>query len=306
MGLRAGGLRVRLNAYNGGVSRLGLALAAALIFAAQQPPQHLLQRMASGFRYADGLALEPDGALLVADPPADRILRLAPGRPIAVARQPAGGAAGLAVDDRGRLLICESEARRLVRMEMDGRLTVLADAYDGKPLNGPNDLALRSGGHIYFTDPAFGSADERRQLPFHGVFHLPPKGPLEVIWRGDSRPVGIALSPDERTLYVTFADERLVRAFDVARSGAVSNPRVLVPRTGGIPLGLRTSADGELLIAAGEHIEIYSPRGRLIEKIRVPDRTANLIVHPSTGDLFVSARDAVYHLARRAEPAKEP
>lgn len=289
------------------MSRLAAALiAAALVCAAQEPPQHLLQRMASGFRYADGLAIEHDGSLLVADPPENRILRLTPGKPLAIARQPSGGAAGLAFDSKRRLVICESEARRVVRIEDDGRFSVLASEFEGQPLNGPNDLAIRSGDHIYFTDPAFGSANDRRRLAFHGVFRIPPKGPLEAVWRGDSRPAGIALSPDERTLYVSFADERLVRAFDLNRAGAASNPRVLVPRTGGIPLGLRTSKEGELLVAAGDHLEIYSPKGQLKERIRIPERAVNLAVQPSTGDIFVSARDAVYHIARPARTAEQP
>jgi gluconolactonase len=288
------------------VSRLAVALAAALACPAQEPPQHLLQRMASGFRYADGLAIEHDGSLLVADPPENRILRLTPGKPIAVARQPSGGAAGLAFDSKRRLVICETGARRIVRIEDDGRLSVLASEFEGLPLNGPNDLAIRSNDHIYFTDPAFGSANDGRRLAFHGVFHLPPRGPLEVAWRGDSRPTGIALSPDERMLYAAFADERLVRAFDVGRTGAPSNPRVLIARTGGIPLGLRTSKTGELLVAAGDHLEIYSPRGQLKQRIRIPERAVNLVVHPSTGEIFVSARDAVFHLALRAEAVQQP
>lgn len=262
--------------------------------------------MASGFRYADGLALEQDGSLLVADPPEDRICRLIPGRPISTARRPSGGAAGLAFDSKDRLVICEAQARRVVRIDNDGTLTVLASEFEGKPLNGPNDLAIRSSGHIYFTDPAFGSAEDRRQLPFHGVFHLPPKGPMEAVWRGDTRPAGIALSPDERTLYVTFADERLVRAFDIGRSGSAGNPRILVARTGGVPLGIRTSKEGELLVAAGDHVEIYTAKGQLKERIRIPERAVNLAIHPSTGDIFVSARDAVFHLVRRADSGKQP
>ena len=296
-----------MSAYNGKVSRAGFAVVAfSLLLPGQETPQHLIERVAGGFRYADGIALEADGSLLVADPPADRILRLVFGKPPAVARAPSGGAAGLAIDSKDRVVICETAARRVVRIEADGRLTVLADQFDGKPLNGPNDLAIRSNDHVYFTDPAFGSAEDRRQIPFHGVFHIGPKGRLEPIWRGETRPAGIALSPDERTLYVTFADERAVRAFDLNRAGAASNPRILIARTGGIPLGIRAAPDGNLLVAAGEHLEIYSPKGRLLEKIRIPERAVNVAVHPSTGSIFVSARNAVFHVARAAAQQREP
>lgn len=262
--------------------------------------------MAGGFRYADGLAIEQTGSLLVADPPEDRVLRLEFGKPVANARKPSGGAAGLAFDQKGRLVLCETRARRVVRIEIDGRLTVLAEQFEGKPLNGPNDLAIRSGDHIYFTDPAFGSAQDRRQLPFHGVFHLSPKGELAAVYRSDSRPAGIALSPDGKLLYVSFADERLVRVFDVSRSGAASNPRVFIAKTGSIPLGVRTDREGNVLVAAGEYLEIYSPKGSLIERIRIPDRAANLAVHPSNGDIYVAARSAVYLVSRGAQAVREP
>lgn len=285
--------------------RAALALLALVPSLAQPPFQHLIQRLAGGFRYADGVAIEPNGSLLVADPPEDRILRLEFGKPPAIARKPAGGAAGLAFDSKGRLVICEPLSRRLVRIETDGRLTVLASQFEGKLLNGPNDLAIRSGDHIYFTDPAFGSAQDQRQLPFHGVFHLKPKGELAAVYRSATRPSGIALSPDGHALYVAFADERLVRVFDVARSGDASNPRVLVPKTGSIPLGLRTDREGNLLVAAGDNLEIYSAKGSPLGKIRLPERAVNLAVHPSTGAIYVAARSAVY-VVERGAGAQEP
>lgn len=281
-------------------------LALSCLCFAQQPGRHLIQRVAAGFRYADGLAIESSGAVLVADPPEDRILRLVHGKPPAVFRSPSGGAAGLAFDSRHRLVICETEARRVSRLDEDGRLTVLAERYEGKRLNGPNDLAIRSDGHIYFTDPAFGSAGQRRELSFHGVFHLSPNGGLEAVYRTESRPAGVALSPDQRTLYVTFADERLVRAFDAARGGGITNPRVLIPKTGGVPLGVRTDQDGNLLVAAGEFLEIYTRRGALIEKIRLPDRVANLAVHPATGDIYAATRGTVHLVARGARAVVQP
>lgn len=295
-----------MSAYNESVRRAPLALLALLPALAQQPAPHLIQRVAGGFRYADGVAIEPAGSLLVADPPEDRILRLEFGKPVTSARKPSGGAAGLAFDSKGRLVLCETQARRVARIEDSGKLAVLADQFEGKPLNGPNDLAIRSGDHIYFTDPAFGSAQDHRQLPFHGVFHISPRGELAAVFRSESRPTGIALSPEGKLLYVAFADERLVRVFDVARSGAASNPRVLIARTGSIPLGIRTDRDGSLLVAAGDFVEIYTPKGALIEKIRIPERAVNLAVHPSTGDIYVAARGAVYLVARGAQAVREP
>lgn len=294
-----------MNPYNESVRRAALFLLLMLPALAQEPGKHLIQRVAGGFRYADGIAIEQTGSLLVADPPEDRILRLEFGKPLAIARKPSGGAAGFAFDSKGRLVICESQARRVVRIETGGKLSVLADQFEGKPLNGPNDLAIRSGDHIYFTDPAFGSAEDHRELPFHGVYHLTPRGELAVVFRSNSRPAGIALSPDGRSLYVAFADERLVRVFDIARAGAASNPRVLIAKTGSIPLGIRTDREGNLLIAAGDFLEIHSPKGDLLERIRIPERAVNLAVHPSTGEIFVSARSAVYLVARGGRAEQE-
>ena len=295
-----------MNPYNESVRRAALALMFVIPALAQESGRHLIQRVAGGFRYADGIAIEQTGSLLVADPPEDRILRIEFGKPLSIVRRPSGGAAGLAFDSKSRLVICESQARRVARIEDDGRLTVLADQFEGKPLNGPNDLAIRAGDHIYFTDPAFGSAQDQRQLPFQGVFHLPPRGELSPVYRSESRPAGIALSPDGRSLYVAFADERLVRVFDVARSGAASNPRVLVAKTGSIPLGIRTDREGNLLIAAGDFLEIHSPKGVLIEKIRMPERAVNLAVHPTTGEIYVAAKTAIYLVARGAQAERRP
>lgn len=295
-----------MSAYNESVRRAALALLPLMPLLAQQPAPHLIQRVAGGFRYADGLAIEQSGSLLVADPPEDRIFRVEFGKPLSIARKPSGGAAGLAFDSKGRVVLCETQARRVARIEDNGKLAVLADQFEGKPLNGPNDLAIRSGDHIYFTDPAFGSAQDHRQLTFHGVFHLTPRGELSAIYRSESRPAGIALSPDSRLLYVAFADERLVRVFDVARSGAASNPRVLIAKTASIPLGIRTDREGNLMVAAGDFLEIYTPKGVLVEKIRIPERAVNLAVHPSTGDIYVAARNAVYLVARGARAVLEP
>src|SRR5690606_3680563 len=119
----------------------------------------------------------------------------------AVFREDSGGATGNAYDGRGRLLTCEAHARRVTRTDKKGKKETLADHFEGKKLNSPNDVAV-SKDHIYFTDPAFGSAVDVRELPFNGVFHITPRGELNAVLRWQTRPNGIAITPDGRTLYV--------------------------------------------------------------------------------------------------------
>ena len=116
---------------------------------------------------------------------------------------------------------------------------------------------------MYFTDPAFGAQSDHRELDFYGVYHIPPKGPMTLIAKYSTRPHGIALSPNGRTLYVSNADEKNVRAFDLDKNGEASNERVLIARTGGVPGGIAVDEKGRLYVA-GIGIGIYSPDGKLI------------------------------------------
>lgn len=262
---------------------------------AQEGASFLVQRVAAGFGYADGAAIAPDGAVLVTDRPNDRILRLASGGPPQVARERTGGATAIGFDARQRMILCQAGARRVVRIEPDGAETALASEFEGQPLNAPNDLAIGPGGHIYFTDPAFGPEDERRKLPFYGVFHLPPKGGLEAVFRSGTRPNGIALAPKGHLLYVAFADERLVRVFDVGRQGAATNGRVFVSGIEGVPAGVKVDSQGRVYVAAAELL-VYSPAGRLLHKTKIPETPSNLVIDPASGAIYVTARRSVYRV----------
>ena len=163
---------------------------------AQEVVPHSIDRVGGGFEYADGAVWSKDGHLTFSDSSAGRTLRYTPDKGVETLREDSGGAAGNALDDHGRLVVCESGRRRVVRFNAKGEAEVLAEKFEGKRLNSPNDVALRNDGHLYFTDPAFGNAEESRELPFHGVFHLTPRGELEVLFRSDKRPNGIAVSPN--------------------------------------------------------------------------------------------------------------
>ena len=137
---------------------------------------------------------------------------------------------------------------------------MLAESWEGKRLNAPNDLAVSRSGHVYFTDPAFGESSDRRELDFYGVYHIPPKGPMKLVARPAGRPNGIALSPNGRVLYVGNADEHNIRAYDLDRDGDTSNERVLVAGIADVPGGIAVDEKGDLYVAAGSNPDIH-PRG---------------------------------------------
>ena len=136
------------------------------------------------------------------------------------------GPSGNAFDSEGRLYTCETRTRRVTRTDKKGAIEVLAEKWEGKRLNAPNDIVVSRSGHVYFTDPAFGWQSDQRELDFYGVYHIPPKGAMRLVAKPAGRPNGIALSPNGRILYVVNADERNVRAYDLDRNGDASNERV--------------------------------------------------------------------------------
>ena len=174
---------------------------------------------------------------------------------------------------RGGCIPASNKARRVTRTDKAGKIEVLAERFEGKRFNAPNDIVVRRDGHVYFTDPLFTPLDQR-ELDFYGVYHITPAGQIEAIARMTTRPNGIALSPDGRTLYVANSDERNVRAYDVDAGGKTSNERVLATLDAG-PDGMRVDAKGNLYFAA-RGVQIYSPTGTLLGKIAVPVSPRNI------------------------------
>lgn len=263
----------------------------------QQDSRYESEKVAAGLQFVGGLAWSRSGYLAIADVRTKKILRLggAERKPQELLNDD-GGANGVAFDAQGRLCVCETAARRLTRSDLKGKTETLADSFEGKKLNGPQDVVVRRDGHIYFTDAAFGSAVDRRELSYYGIFHMGLKGEFEAIARWQTRPSGIALTADGRTLYVADADRHAVVAFDVGRNGEADKPRDVVKGIAGVPGGIRTDVDGRLYIAA-RGISIYTAAGKL-ERTLIDSTNCSTIAF-GEGDvesLFAAARGEIYRI----------
>lgn len=273
---------------------LALALAPAVL--AQDFTDLRVDKIAANYMYTDGPAWSRDGYLLFSDVPSNRLLQAKPGLPVSIFRGNTNGASGNAFDSQGRLYSCETHSRRVTRTDKKGNVEVLAERWQGKRLNAPNDVVVRKDGQVYFTDPAFGNQQDAREVDFYGVYHISPRGELELIAKPNGRPNGIALSPNGRTLYVSNSDEQNLRAYDLDRNGSASNERILVSHIEGVPDGVRTDEQGNIYVAANK-VEVYAADGKLSGAIDVGEPASNC----AFGDadlqgLYITARTSVYRV----------
>jgi gluconolactonase len=251
-----------------------------------------VERLATGFRWCEGPVWFGDGRyLLWSDLPNDRIMRWDEETgAVSVFRKPSRNANGNTRDRQGRLVTCEHDARRVTRTEYDGSITVIAERYQGKPLNSPNDVVCRSDGSIWFTDPPFGilgyyeGHKATPELPTN-VYRVDPVSESIAVVAGDvERPNGLAFSPDESKLYVIEASgaRRSIYAIDVVDGSRLAGKRRLVEAGPGTPDGLRVDVDGNLWVGWGmgeeglDGVEVFSPAGQRIGRIDLPERCANL------------------------------
>jgi gluconolactonase len=259
-----------------------------------------LEKVADGFQFTEGPVWNPAGFLLFSDIPANQIVKSVPGAAPTAFRTPSGNSNGLTYDRAGRLLACEHSNRRVTRQEADGSLTVLASSYDGKKLNSPNDIVVRSDGTIYFTDPPYGIREEQKELPFQGVYKISPDGKLTLLAQDFDRPNGIALSPDEKTLYVDDSARLHIRAFDVAPDGSISHGRILAELKSarqGVPDGMKVDRKGNLYVAGPGGVWVFDKRGKHLGTILMAELPANC----GWGDadyrtLYLTARTGLYRI----------
>lgn len=271
--------------------------------------------------WAEGPAWFAGGRYLIwSDAPNNRMLRYdeADGH-VSVFRQPSNNSNGNTVDRQGRLVTCEHGARRITRTEHDGRITVLADAYEGKRLNSPNDVVVKSDGSVWFTDPTYGIDSDyegNRGESEYGasyVFRIDPdSGALSVVCDDFVKPNGLAFSPDEKLLYVidtgrTHGAENPahMRVFDVDAAGGLSNSRVFADCTVGFFDGFRLDTEGRIWTSAGDGVHIYDPDGTLIGKILIPEVVANVCFGgPKLERLFICGTTSLYSVRLFVNGAK--
>lgn len=273
-------------------------------------PNAWVDTLYTGTRWAEGPVYFADGNyLLWSDIPNNRIMRWTEDTGVGVYRHPSNYVNGNTRDRQGRLVSCEQGGRRITRTEHDGRITVLADGYQGKRLNSPNDVVVKSDGTVWFTDPSYGILSDHEGYKAEselGACHLfrldPQNGELAIAADDFVKPNGLAFSPDERILYVS--DTGLshdpggphhIRAFDVADDGRLSNGQVFAEVNPGAPDGFRVDTDGNVWTSAGDGVHCYSPEGELLGKIHIPEVVANVTFGgPRRNRLFITATTSLY------------
>ncbi len=256
-----------------------------------------VRKVAGGFQFTEGPMWHPDGYLVFSDIPADTIYRLVEGE-AEVHRRPSGNSNGLAFDLEGRLLACEHGNRRVSRTLEEGRVVDVATHYEGRRLNSPNDLIVRSDGSIYFTDPPYGVEEADRELEFQGVYRVSPEGDLQLLVDDFEKPNGLAFSPDEAVLYVADTELDQVRAFEVAGDGSPANGREFIRFEEPArlrPDGMKVDTEGTLYVAGFEGVEVFGPDAEHRGTVRLPERPANLAFGDEDGrTLYVTARTSLY------------
>ena len=298
-------------------------------FAAYNLGSAVVELLATGGRWTEGPVWFGDGRyLLWSDIPNDRILRWDETTGgVSVFRSPSNNANGNTRDRQGRLITCEHGARRVTRTEHDGRITVLMDSFEGKRLNSPNDVVVKSDGTIWFTDPGYGLLKnyEGAVAPFElprNVYRLDPESGQATVVAGDfDRPNGLCFSPDESLLYIvdtgvshTPNGPRHIRVFDVVNGGArLANGRLFVDMAPGVADGIRTDLDGNVWAAAGwggegyDGAHCYAPDGTLIGRIHLPEPCSNLCFGGiKKNRLFMTAGQSLYSIFVETTGAQRP
>lgn len=284
-------------------------------------PTARLEKLAEGCRWAEGPAYFPAGRYLIwSDVPNDRMMRYdETSDAVSVFRAPSHYSNGNTVDRRGRLVTCEHGTRRVTRTEHDGTITVLASHYQGKRLNSPNDVVVKSDGSIWFTDPAYGIDSDYEghkadsEIGGCHVYRIDPhSGDVAVVADDFVRPNGLAFSPDERHLYVADTGAthvtdgpRHIRVFDVGHDGRLGGGRIFATCTSGLFDGFRLDEAGRIWTSAGDGVHCYEPDGALIGKILVPEAVANVVFGGvKRNRLFICATTSLYAIMLPVNGAK--
>jgi len=260
-----------------------------------------LEKVASGFGFTEGPVWDPTGFLYVSDETLNKIFRVyADGRKQEVISL--GDPDGNTFDRQHRLIDCASVLRAIIEVTPEGKYKVLADRYEGKKLNSPNDVIVGPDGALYFTDPTLDLvAGEKQEISFQGVYRLGKNGEVKLLTKELTQPNGLAFSPDGKRVYVDDSEKRNIRVYDVAADGSLSNGRIFGEEPGskddGVPDGIKVDVEGNLFVTGPEGIWVWDPHGRHFGTIVLPEQPANLTWGDSDlKTLYITATTSVYKL----------
>jgi gluconolactonase len=294
-------------------------------------PEARLEKLAEGFTWTEGpIWVQDGGYLLFSDIPRNTIFRWKEGEGVSPYLSPSGytgrvyyglepGSNGLTLDAEGRLVACEHGDRRVSRLYRDGGKMTIADSYQGKRLNSPNDLVYRSNGDLYFTDPAYGIPDRyedttRRELDFCGVYRVTAERQVDLLTDELIKPNGLAFSPDESVLYVSQSDpDRAIwMRYPVKSDGTLEKGEVFqdvtehASRLPGLPDGFKVDDKGNLFATGPGGVWVFSPQGKILGRIETGQRTANCAWGDDGSTLYIAAHMFILRIRTRTKAAVMP
>jgi gluconolactonase len=284
-----------------------------------------VEQLGTGFTFTEGPIWNPSGEfLLFSDMPGDTRRRWDESSGVQVVASPSNKGNGMTLDADGRLIVCEHSTSSLVRMDPDGTNTnreVLASHYEGKELNSPNDVCVKSDGSIWFSDPWYGrmpvfGVERERELGWQGVFRLAPGGgdPQLVVDQDEyEQPNGLCFSPDESLLYINDTPKAWIKVYDVGSDGSLSNGRLFFEGVGtgeiekGIPDGMKCDEQGNIWVTGPGGIWVISSGGEHLGTINVPENTGNLTWGGQDWQsLFIPSSTSLYRVKTKVGPRREP
>lgn len=280
-----------------------------------------VKQLATGFDWVEGPVWFGDAnCLLFSDIPNNRIMRWSPDTGLSTYRSPSNHSNGHTRDRQGRLISCEHGSRRVTRTELDGSITVLADQFEGKRLNSPNDVVVKSDGSIWFTDPHYGIMTSyegykaEQELPCNVYMISPATGVLTLMASDFTNPNGLAFSVDEKKLYISDTGAmfdphvaRHIRVFDVTDDNQISGGDIFHVINPGSSDGFRLDTDGNIWSSAGDGVHCLNPKGELIGKILVPEVVSNICFGGlAKNQLFMTATTSLYSIILNREGVQRP
>jgi sugar lactone lactonase YvrE len=255
-----------------------VVLPASFVFGQQIVKENIEpEKVTSGYQFTEGPLWHSSGYLLFSDIPANTIYKWTPGGEAVEYLKPSGHSNGLTFDQNGRLVLAQHDGA-IARVTKENKLSIVVDSYQGKRLNSPNDLTVKSDGSIYFTDPPFGVSEENKELDVNGVYRYSPEEGLQLLVDDFDRPNGIVFSPDEERLYVNDTSHNHIRVFKVDDKGLLKDGKVFATMeadSDGAADGMKVDTNGNLYSTGPGGLWIFSPRGNLIQQLKTP-RITNL------------------------------